>query len=137
MADHEPLDRAIEARAIDLGMSYVQLAERAGISDVSLRNFRKGRGILKPVNLRRLENALEWAPGSLRSILDGGEPTPLSEGGQPPAGEPTADELRQLISETEDELKWLNPKYESNRASLTAHLERRLADLRNRLKALQ
>lgn len=135
--DYARLDRAIEDRAIELGLNFVQLAERAGISDVTLRNLRKGRGSLpRAVNLRRLENALGWVPGSLVATLDGHDPELVDER---QSGEPSssAERLRTLIAETQEELRHLSPKYESNRASLTAHLERRLADLQRQLKALQ
>jgi transcriptional regulator with XRE-family HTH domain len=128
MADHERLDHAIESRAIDLGLSYVELAERAGISDVSLRNFRKGRGNLRPRNQRRLENALGWTPGSIAAVLAGGAPT--EEGTDVPASQ---DELRELIADTEDELLHLQVRHERNRSFLVAHLEKRLGDLRRQL----
>lgn len=135
--DYARLDRAIEGRAAELGLTFVQLAERAGISDVLLRNLRKGRGNLpRPVNIRRLENALGWAPGSLVAVLEGSDP--VLAAAEPAVKEgKTVEELVQLIADTEDELRWLNPKNESNRPSLEAHFERRLADLRERLKALQ
>lgn len=135
--DYARLDRAIEDRAIALGLNFVQLAERAGISDVLLRNLRKGRGNLpRAVNIRRLENALGWVPGSLVAVLNGGDPELVDTGPAAKDGD-TVEQLRQLISDTEDELKWLSPKYESTRASLTAHLEQRIASLQARLDALQ
>ncbi len=132
MADHERLDHAIEARTIELGISYVELADRAGISDVSLRNLRKGRANFRPRNVRKLEIALGWEPGSIAAVLAGGDPMV----GEPADAPISADDLTQLIAETEDELLHLNPKYESNRALLTEHLEKRLADLRRQLDAL-
>lgn len=132
MADHDRLDHAIEARTIELGISYVELADRAGISDVSLRNLRKGRANLRARNVRKLEVALGWAPGSIAAVLAGGDPAV----GDPPLTASSADELRRLIAETEDELANLNPRYESNRASLAEHLERRLADLQQQLARL-
>lgn len=135
MADHERLDHAIEARTIELGISYVELADRAGISDVSIRNLRKGRANFRPRNLRKLEIALEWAAGSIAAVLAGGDPT--NDGAAttaPPAL--SASDLIQMIAETEDELAHLNPRYESNRPLLTKHLEQRLADLRRQLDAL-
>jgi transcriptional regulator with XRE-family HTH domain len=132
MPDHERLDRAIQDRAVELDLSYLQLAERAGISDVSLRNFRKGRGVLRPRNQRRLEVALGWAPGSIGALLDGGEPAQAA-----PDDQVSADELREMIAETEDEIANLEVRHERNRPYLVAHLERRLAELRSRLASLQ
>lgn len=137
MADHERLDHAIEGRAIDLGLSFVELAERAGISDVSLRNFRKGRGNLRPRNQRKLENALGWTAGSIAAILDGG--AAVLAGAEPEASPPaapmTADELRQAIAEVEDEIEHLDVKYERNRPGIIAHLQQRLTTLRARLNS--
>jgi transcriptional regulator with XRE-family HTH domain len=128
MADHERLDHAIEARTVELGISYVELAQRAGISDVSLRNFRKGRGNLRLRNQRKLENALGWAPGSIAAILGNGEPAT--------ADEPTVEELEQEIADLKDEIEHLEVRYERNRPFIVAHLEQRLAALRARLNAL-
>lgn len=141
MADHERLDHAIEARAIDLGLSYVELAQRAGISDVSLRNYRKGRGNLRPVNQRKLEIALEWAPGSITAVLAGGVPANASTaadatdagGSRMPM---SADELRQAIAELEDEIEHLDVRHERNRPYIVAHLQRRLNDYRRQLDSL-
>lgn len=131
MADHERLDHAIEARTIELGISYVELAVRAGLSEISIRNLRKGRANFRARNLRKLEIALGWTAGSIEAVLAGGDPTV-----EPAQAAISADDLVQLIAETEDELLHLNPKYESNRALLTGHLEKRLADLRRQLDAL-
>lgn len=133
MADHNRLDRAIDARVIDMGISYVELAERAGISDVSLRNYRKGRGNLRPRNQRKLENALGWAPGSIAAILAGDEPA-ASDGGTESV---TADELRQEIADLKDEVANLDVKHERNRPYIVDHLERRIAELQGRLKAAE
>ena len=135
MADHERLDQAIEARAIELDLSYIQLAERAGISDVSLRNFRKGRGNLRPRNQRRLETALGWAPGSIGDVLAGGSPT--LAGDEFGVEIMSVEELRQLIAETEDEIAHLEVRHERNRPYLVAHLEKRLAEFKERLLPLQ
>lgn len=83
MVDYERLDRALEARRLDLGLSWVQLAAAAGVSDVSLRNFRKGRGTPNALNKRRLEQALQWGPGSWDAVVVGGEPTEASAAAAP------------------------------------------------------
>ena len=48
--------------------------------------------------LGRLERALQWQPGSVEAILEGGEPTPIPQG---PA-EPERDEAEQMILEADD-----------------------------------
>lgn len=102
----------------------------------TLRALRR-TGRANALSKSRAERGLGWAPGSIDAVLAGGVATVIESGQSSGPREQTIDDLRQLISETEDELRWLNPKYESNRASLTAHLERRLAELKARLEALQ
>lgn len=135
MTEHDRLDTAIEARIVDMGISYVELAERAGISDVSLRNFRKGRGNLRARNQRKLENALGWEPGSIATVLDGGAPLLAGEAYEPEVL--SVEEIRLMIAEIEDEIANLVVKHERNRAYLVEHLEKRLAELRTRLAPLQ
>jgi transcriptional regulator with XRE-family HTH domain len=76
MRHYERLDAAIDARRLDLDLSWKDLADRAGISDVSLRNFRKGRSEPNPLSKHRIEDALAWHHGSVDEILSGGDPTP-------------------------------------------------------------
>ena len=136
MADHERLDRAIDARRLDLGLSWVQLAATAGISDVSLRNFRKGRGTPNALSKRRLEAALQWAAGSVDELLAGGQPIALGEVAVGEGDALSAQEIRRRIAELRDEIKWLSPRYERNRPMLVAHLEQKVAELERQLDAL-
>lgn len=134
MADHRRLDEALDSRRLDLGLSWVQLAALAGVSDVSMRNFRKGRTAPGSLSKRRIEDALRWAPGSIDAVLEGKEPT-LADGGAAPA-RATPQEIRQLIAEAQDELRWLNPKYESTRRVISERLERQIAELQRQLDAM-
>ena len=103
MPNYALLDSAIEARRLDLGLSWKQLAEVAGISDVSLRNARKGRSDLNSLSKRRLEDALTWGHGSIDRVLDGGDPAPLMLAG----GENTLAELRELLTAALDRVNQL------------------------------
>lgn len=118
-------------------MSWIQLAERAGISDVSLRNFRKGRGTPNALSKRRLESGLRWEPGSVDAILAGGDPT-LSSAPSHEVADATSSpqELRQQIAELREEIRWLEVKHERNRPYIVQHLERRIAELQTQLDAL-
>lgn len=76
-AAREVLAAAMEQRRIDLRLRWEEIAAMAGISTAHLRKFRRGEGGLGAVATARLEEALEWAPGSLRSIESGLDPLPL------------------------------------------------------------
>src|SRR5437773_2876343 len=55
------------------------LATRSGISTRVLGDIEKGRrDNYDPMTLAALEQALRWETGSVRRILDGGEPTDLA-----------------------------------------------------------
>ena len=74
----------IRARRRDLGLyTVVDAARRADISRDTLAKVEAGEKA-KPVTYRKLEQALEWTPGSIDRILDGGEPTLV----RPPAHDP-------------------------------------------------
>jgi hypothetical protein len=42
-----------------------------------------------------------------------------------------------LITEAQEELAWLNPRYESTRRLISARLEREIEDLKRELQALE
>ncbi|HLL34235.1 MAG TPA: helix-turn-helix transcriptional regulator [Streptomyces sp.] len=71
---HERLDAAMEARRVDLGLNWKQLAGKAGIAYETLRAIRRGTFAPSAVNQRRLENALGWRPGSIAAVMKGGVP---------------------------------------------------------------
>ena len=126
------LDAVMEQRRLELNLEWRDIAQRGGLAYETLRALRR-TGKASPLSKRRIETGLLWAAGSIDTVLSGGDPTPVVGGASSTI---TAEELERLIAETEDELRTLAPKYESNRASLTAHLERRVADLRRQLAAL-
>ena len=69
------LAEAIRAAREARGLSQVDLAERAGISEGSVQNLESGKARTRiPPSLAKIEAPLGWAPGSGRAILDGGEP---------------------------------------------------------------
>jgi len=69
----EAIRSAREAR----GLSQVDLAQLADISEGSVQNLESGKARNRmPQTLAKIEPHLGWAAGSGRAILDGGEPTP-------------------------------------------------------------
>lgn len=70
------LAAAIKAAREARGLSQVDLAELAGISEGSVQNIESGKPRNRmPQTLAKIEPHLGWAAGSGRAILDGGEPT--------------------------------------------------------------
>lgn len=57
-------------------MTQEEVATSGGPSTATLRLIENASPTTpRPKSLRQLENALEWAPGSYRALLAGGEPT--------------------------------------------------------------
>lgn len=70
------LAQHIERRISTLALEYAEVCRRAGISDETLSKVRKGMRA-RSSTYTRLEGALSWERGSIASILEGGEPTPM------------------------------------------------------------
>lgn len=70
------LAQYIESRISALALEYAEVCRRAGISDETLSKVRKGMGA-RSSTYNKLEHALDWSRGSIATILEGGEPTPL------------------------------------------------------------
>jgi ABC-type nitrate/sulfonate/bicarbonate transport system substrate-binding protein len=68
------LNDLMDARRLELGIPWREVATRAGISYEALRALRAGPGGTADLTARKIDAALGWAPGSVRAILDGGEP---------------------------------------------------------------
>lgn len=76
------LARYMEDRALDLGLTWREVAARAGISIETLRLLRTGADGARPLTMRAVDAALEWRPGSVQRILGGGEPRDLFTPGE-------------------------------------------------------
>lgn len=115
---HEHLDAALDARRVELHMSWRDLTNTAGISYEALRAIRRGGRTPSLVTKRRVEDALQWAPGSIDAILDGGDPTPLDVPERPA---PTADddldaqlaEAQELLARASELLAQINDQREA------------------------
>ena len=73
----ERLSRIMEDRRLDLGLSWREVASRAEVSYEALRALRTGTGGIRPLTARQIDSALEWVPGSVQAIMDGGDPEDL------------------------------------------------------------
>ena len=77
--DYQRLNRALEARRVELDMRWGDLAARARIAVQTLGAIRAGRNAPSVLTARRLEDVLGWQHGSIDAILDGRDPEPLPE----------------------------------------------------------
>ena len=113
--DWQRLAKCVRDRRGDLGLTQEEVSAAGGPSTPSLRVIERGQqSRYKPASLRRLENALQWQRGSVRAILDGGEPVPVAGSAapapaapphQPAAGAAPASPLLSLVAAAlEDEL---------------------------------
>lgn len=68
----------VERRIAELGLTYAAVCRVGGFSDETLSKIRRGTINARRPTYRGLERALQWAQGSVQSILSGGEPTTLA-----------------------------------------------------------
>jgi transcriptional regulator with XRE-family HTH domain len=120
---------AAETAMSELGWTQAQLADEARLNVRVINSFMNGRNWPQARTRAQIETALKWPVGTLAKIAMGEEPprSPKSR---------SADQLRRLITEAQEELTWLNPRYESTRRLISARLEREIEDLKRELRAL-
>lgn len=99
---HERLDSAMEARRVELGLEWQEVAATAKVSPATLRSVRNGTTNPSALTKKRTEDALQWQRGSIDRILDGGAPTPLED--QQHTERPTVDQLEARVAAMEDEI---------------------------------
>lgn len=70
----------MEGRAQQLGLQWVEISERSGLSDEAIRKIRDGR-TQRPNRATKaaLEAVLQWMPGSIDAILAAGQPTEVPQ----------------------------------------------------------
>ncbi|TBL29073.1 XRE family transcriptional regulator [Verrucosispora sp. SN26_14.1] len=75
----ERLAQKIKKRRLeDLGLSVSAAARAAGIDRATWTSAEKGDRDTQPHNWAGIERALNWRPGSIAAILEGGHPTPAT-----------------------------------------------------------
>lgn len=80
---HERLDAYMSSRIAELDLSWEDLADAAGLHYETIRAIRTGDSRGRPKTRRAISLALRWTPGSVDSILAGGDPQPASGDGVP------------------------------------------------------
>lgn len=81
------LDRRMNERRLQLGIRWKEVADDADITYQTLGQLRKGRPV-SDLTISNVERALHWEPGSIRTIQEGGAPSPLEP--DPPEGTASA-----------------------------------------------
>jgi transcriptional regulator with XRE-family HTH domain len=85
----EKLAGLVRERRKALGLTQPQVAERGDVSVELVRRVETNRsGELRASKIEGLERALEWEPGSVRAVLDGGVPTDVARVPEEPAATP-------------------------------------------------
>lgn len=82
----------MQRRRVELRMSWRDVSTTAGMSYEGLRAIRKGDRHPNAVTKGRIEDALQWMPGSVDAVLAGGQPTQA----QPPG--PTVEDRDELTA---------------------------------------
>lgn len=82
MSDSKGMTRlaeAVRARRAELGLTHDSVLAAGGPSGVTLTKIESASGpVPRPSTLKKLDKALDWAPGSSARVIAGSVPTPLS-----------------------------------------------------------
>lgn len=100
------LARLMDERRSDLGLTWNEVADKAGITREGLRRMRTGTGHIRSLTKRGIERALQWTSGSVDRILAGGEPNIVHEASARLS--PTDDALERFLARpvpTDEELQ--------------------------------
>lgn len=92
---HERLSQAMDARRLDLGLSWKDVAAASTISEATLRAIRSGTNRPTALTARRIEDALQWRHGSIDVTLNGGDPSLITD----TAAETTIEDLAAQVAE--------------------------------------
>lgn len=102
-ADRERLASAMDARRIELRLRWKKVADLAGMSEANLLRIRNGEIALTPFAAAGIESALQWAKGSVDSVLGGQDARPAH-----PEHSPPDDELDALIAAAKRDVERAN-----------------------------
>lgn len=92
---HHRLTELVKNRRKGQRLSLSAAARAAGINRDTWTDFENGTRRLREYNYAGIERALDWEPGSIDSILAGGDPKPMK--GRPQHAMPGDDELVEEI----------------------------------------
>ncbi|GAA4105903.1 MULTISPECIES: helix-turn-helix domain-containing protein [Actinomadura] len=92
--DRGRVAKYVVARRGALGLTQERLAERAGVTVKTVYNLESAERWPQARTRAAIEEALEWRPGDLVRIAEGGEPAPGRDG--------TPDEMAVALRELEE-----------------------------------
>lgn len=109
--DWAKLARAIKAAREARGLTQIDLAERAGVSEGTIQNLESPEPRRRiPPSLSKVQPHIGWAPNSGLAILEGGEPILAPAGHEGPTGpaDRSVDKIRddlplRIVDELESE----------------------------------
>jgi len=74
--DWTHLAGAVKAARKSMGLTQIELGERAGVQRSIVQRIERGAGFTRVTStLRLIEIAVGWKPGSVEEVLAGGDPT--------------------------------------------------------------
>lgn len=117
---YERLDRAMNARRLDLRMNWRELSEAAGISYEALRGIRRGDYRPSELTARALDEALRWERGGVEAILAGGDATPMDVSATRQDREARSARLHRELNEEREKLRELTERLENGDLALAA-----------------
>jgi transcriptional regulator with XRE-family HTH domain len=124
--DWERLARYVVERRDQLGLTQEEVAVSGGPSTATLRLIEKSaQDAYRAKSLRQLEDALRWAPGSVRAVLDGGEPRERDGSG---SGVSSLDRLDRLEAELGVDLHRMDPSLRRTWLEFADAILTRIAD---------
>ena len=71
----------MDQRRGELRLRWRDVAALSGMSYEGIRAIRNGGGDMRLLTQRGIEDALRWEYGSIKMVLDGGDPQPRAEAG--------------------------------------------------------
>lgn len=97
--NRERLNQFMEERRAELGLTWEEVAARSHLAKATIGAIRAGQPTIRTLTQRALEQGLDWAPGSIRAVLQGGQPAPAGQRQLAPPPTSYADMVDSLIGE--------------------------------------
>lgn len=135
------LGELVNRRRTSLGLSLSEAARRAGVMRVTWTGIEQRATDAEDYTLTKVEQVLEWEPGSVQAVLAGGEPVEVG-----PSGQPSSEQIQRgdLLGRWEDTMLdevWSEQSHPhltpEQRQQITVALRTKVAELRAIADVLQ
>ena len=77
-AARQRLAELMDARRLELGLRWQDVAAAGDVSIKTLYSVRTGHSAVPRLTARKVDKGLHWEPGSVERVLAGGDPQPLA-----------------------------------------------------------